>query len=145
MLHEAVYCQGEASNWSAARVAAERGDMDPLANSFMFTGEAIMPWYFDEDPALVPLREVAELLARKADWPALYDPARLARNEVPVAATAYFDDIYVDHGLASETAAAVRGLKLWETGDYHHDGLRADGEKIFATLLAMARGGSAPA
>ncbi|MCB8794028.1 proline iminopeptidase, partial [Escherichia coli] len=82
VLHEAVYCQGEASNWSAARVAAERGDMDPLANSFMFTGEAIMPWYFDEDPALVPLREVAELLARKADWPALYDPARLARNEV---------------------------------------------------------------
>ncbi|MDN5668931.1 MAG: alpha/beta hydrolase [Renibacterium salmoninarum] len=145
VLHEAVYCQGEASNWSAARVAAERGDMDALADSFMFTGEAIMPWYFDEDPALVPLREVAELLARKADWPALYDPARLARNEVPVAATAYFDDIYVDHGLASETAAAVRGLKLWETGDYHHDGLRADGEKIFATLLAMARGGSAPA
>lgn len=144
VLHESIYCQGESSGWSAARIAAERGDMDPLADSFLFTGEAIMPWYFDEDPALLPLREVAELLARKSDWPALYDAEQLARNTVPVAATAYFDDIYVDHGLATETAAAVRGLKLWETGEYHHDGLRADGEKIFATLLAMVRGGTAP-
>lgn len=145
LLHEAVYCQGESSNWSACRIAAERGDLDPLADSFLFTGEAIMPWYFAEDPALVPLREVAELLAQKADWPELYDAQQLAANRVPVAATAYFDDIYVDHGLAAETAAAVRGLKLWQTGDYHHDGLRADGEKVFATLLAMLRGGSAPA
>ncbi|MCW1249097.1 alpha/beta hydrolase [Acaricomes phytoseiuli] len=139
VLHESIYCQGQASGWSAARVAAERGDMDPLGEEFHFTGEAVMPWYFTEDPALAPLAEVAEILASKSDWPALYDPARLAATQVPVAATAYFDDIYVDHGLAAETAAAVRGLQLWQTGEYHHDGLRADGERIFAKLLAMTR------
>ncbi|NYE94147.1 proline iminopeptidase [Psychromicrobium silvestre] len=140
VLHESIYCQGEASNWAAARVAAERGDMEPESVPFHFTGEAIMPWYFAEDPALIPLAEVAEILARKEDWPALYDLEQLSHNQVPVAATAYFDDIYVDHGLASETASVVAGLKLWETGEYHHDGLRADGEKIFSTLLKLARG-----
>ncbi|WP_394940909.1 alpha/beta fold hydrolase [Psychromicrobium sp. YIM B11713] len=140
VLHESIYCQGEASRWAAARVAEERGDLAPDSVPFNFTGEAIMPWYFEEDPALRPLREVAELVAQDSDWPALYDLEQLARNDVPVAATAYFDDIYVDHGLAVETARSVRGLKLWETGEYHHDGLRADGEKIFATLKQLARG-----
>lgn len=144
VLHESVYCQGEASNWSAARVAATRPDFAPTAEKLMFTGEAIMPWYFEQDPALIPLRDAAEALAQRIEWPALYDLEQLAQNSVPVAATAYFDDIYVDHTLAVETAASVRGLKLWETGEYHHDGLRADGEKIFATLLAMTRGASAP-
>lgn len=139
LLHEAIYCQGQASAWSAERIAAERPDMDPLGAQFQFTGEAIMPWYFTEDPALAPLRETAELLAAATDWPVLYDPQQLARNDVPVAAVAYLHDVYVDHDLATETAAAVHGLKLWETDEYHHDGLQADGEKIFATLLSMVR------
>ncbi|AJT40844.1 alpha/beta fold hydrolase [Psychromicrobium lacuslunae] len=142
VLHEACYGQGAASNWSAARIAAERGDFAPDSIPFRFTGEAIMPWYFDEDPALQPLQEVAELIAQKDDWPDLYDLDQLAHNQVPVAATAYFDDIYVDHGLAVQTARAVQGLQLWETGEYHHDGLRADGEKIFATLRGLLRNGS---
>lgn len=139
VLHEACYGQGAATNWAAARIAAERGDFAPDSVPFRFTGEAIMPWYFEEDPALQPLQEVAEIIAQKSDWPELYDLGQLARNQVPVAATAYFDDIYVDHGLAVQTARAVQGLQLWETGDYHHDGLRADGEKIFATLRELLR------
>ncbi|HSU70361.1 MAG TPA: alpha/beta hydrolase, partial [Micrococcaceae bacterium] len=51
----------------------------------------------------------------------------------------YRDDIYVDHGLSMETAAAVKGLQAWETADYHHDGIAEDGEAIFARLLRMVR------
>ena len=59
-----------------------------------------MPWYFEQDPALVPLAETAELLAAKDDWGPLYDPGRLALNEVPVAAAVYRDDIFEDWDLS---------------------------------------------
>lgn len=139
VLHEAIYAQGEASDWAASHVAEQRPEFSPDAPDLLFTGEAIMPWYFEQDPALVPLNEVAQRLAQRVDWPELYNLAQLAKNAVPVAATAYLDDIYVDHTLAVETARQVNNLRLWETDAYHHDGLRADGEKIFATLLDMAR------
>jgi hypothetical protein len=100
----------------------------------------VYPWYFDQDPALRPLREAAALLAVKPDWKPLYDVARLAANTVPVAAAVYADDIYVDRDLSLETAAAVRGLQVWETPDFHHDGIADDGEGIFNRLLGMARG-----
>jgi hypothetical protein len=61
----------------------------------LFTGEMIYPWLFELDPALRPLRHAAEELAVRADWPALYDPARLAANQVPAAAAVYFHDMYV--------------------------------------------------
>ena len=76
---------------------------------------------------------------RKSDWPPLYDAERLALNTVPVAAAVYSDDIYVDRELSLETAAAVRGLQVWETADFHHDGIADDGEAIFGRLLGMVR------
>jgi proline iminopeptidase len=99
----------------------------------------VYPWYFDQDPALVPLREVAELLAAKEDWGPLYDVHRLATNTIPVAAAVYQDDIYVDHDLSMETASAVRGLQPWVTADFHHDGIGEDGEGIFRRLLGLVR------
>ncbi len=140
LLHESIYAQGNASNWSAWRVLDQYPRFQPGDDAPLLTGEMVYPWYFDQDPALVPLAEVAQLLAVRPDWPALYDPAQLARNTVPVAAAVYLDDIYVDHDLSMETAAAVRGLQSWETADYHHDGISEDGEEIFARLLGMCRG-----
>jgi proline iminopeptidase len=99
----------------------------------------VYPWYFEQDPALRPLRNVARLLAAKSDWKPLYDAGRLAANTVPVAAAVYSEDIYVDRDLSLETAAAVRGLQVWETADFHHDGIADDGEGIFARLLGMVR------
>ena len=84
-------------------------------------------------------RAAAQLLAEHA-WPRLYDADRLARNEVPVAATVYLDDMYVDRALAEDTALRVRGLRAWITNEYAHNGLRADGERIMGRLLDMARG-----
>ena len=72
------------SGWAAERVRAEFPEFDASgAGPLLFTGEMIYPWQFDEDPALVPLREAADLLARRDDWPALYDVDRLADNDRP--------------------------------------------------------------
>ncbi|MCQ9164713.1 alpha/beta fold hydrolase [Arthrobacter sp. STN4] len=141
LMHESIYVQGEASNWAAARVLAAHPEFHPDAEEPLLTGEAVYPWYFEQDPALAPLREVAGLLAaRTAGWGPLYDLAQLGRNTVPAAAAVYTDDIYVDHGISLATAAAVQGLQVWETSDFHHDGIADDGEGIFAQLLGMVRG-----
>jgi hypothetical protein len=94
---------------------------------------------FDADPALRPLRETAGVLAARTDWPALYDPARLAANEVPAAALIYADDLYVDRAFSEETAGQIAGLRSWLTDEYEHNGLRADGARILDRLLALAR------
>ncbi|MCQ1995568.1 alpha/beta fold hydrolase [Arthrobacter sp. zg-Y1171] len=140
VMHESIYGQGEATNWAAERVLESFPEFEPTATEPLFTGEMVYPWYFDEDPALVPLRGTAELLARKSDWDPLYDTAQLARNTVPVAAAVYTDDIYVDRELSMETAGAVKGVQVWETADFHHDGIADDGEAIFNRLLGMVRG-----
>ncbi|WP_309074425.1 alpha/beta fold hydrolase [Paenarthrobacter sp.] len=139
VLHESIYGQGEATNWSAWRVLEDYPEFKPEAEEPLLTGEMVYPWYFDQDPALVPLRDVAEELAARKDWKPLYDPTRLASNTVPVAAAVYKDDIYVDHDLSLETAAAVRGLQTWVTSDFHHDGLGEDGEGVFGRLFGMVR------
>ncbi|WP_142063624.1 alpha/beta fold hydrolase [Pseudarthrobacter sp. B4EP4b] len=140
LMHESIYGQGEATHWSAWRILREFPEFRPDADPLLLTGEMVYPWYFDQDPALRPLREVAELLAAKPDWKPLYDAGRLAANTVPVAAAVYSDDIYVDRNLSLKTAAAVRGLQVWETPDFHHDGIADDGEGIFNRLMGMVRG-----
>ncbi|WP_307038190.1 alpha/beta fold hydrolase [Arthrobacter sp. B3I4] len=140
LLHESIYGQDEATDWAALRVLQDYPEFRPDAAAPLLTGEMVYPWYFDQDPALQPLRTVAQLLAEKNDWKPLYDAERLALNTVPVAAAVYSDDIYVDRDLSLETAAGVRGLRVWETDKFHHDGIADDGEAIFGRLLGMVRG-----
>ncbi|MEU3734989.1 alpha/beta fold hydrolase [Streptomyces sp. NPDC033538] len=145
LVHEAIYGQdARPTNWSAERVRAEFPRFDAakaLAGDepLMFTGESIHPWMFDCDPALRPLRETADLLAARTDWTPLYDPARLAANEVPAAAAVYHDDMYVDTGHALSTARTIRGLRTWVTDEFEHDGVRAGGPRVLDRLLALAR------
>jgi predicted phosphohydrolase len=73
-------------------------------------------------------------------WPRLYDAERLAHNEVPVAATVYVDDLYVESAFAIETARAIRGLRPWVTNEFEHNGLRADGERVVGRLIDLVRG-----
>ncbi|MFF3752590.1 alpha/beta fold hydrolase [Streptomyces sp. NPDC002018] len=146
VLHEAIYAQdGRPTDWAAERVRGEFARFDAaktLAGEgpLYFTGETIHPWHFEADPALRPLRETAGLLAARTDWPALYDTARLAANEVPVAAIVYHDDMYVDTEHSLRTARAIRGLRTWVTDEYEHDGLRAGAPRVLDRLLALARG-----
>ncbi|MFE3517474.1 alpha/beta fold hydrolase [Streptomyces sp. NPDC059166] len=146
LMHESIYGQGGSpTRWAAERVRAEFPQFDAAAalageGPLLFTGESIHPWHFDVDPALRPLRETAELLAERTDWPVLYDAERLAANEVPVAAVVYHDDMYVDTAHALRSASAIRGLRTWVTSEYEHDGVRAGGERVLDRLLALVRG-----
>jgi proline iminopeptidase len=145
LMHESIYGQGRPTDWAAWRVLRDYPEFHPDAEPLLLTGEMVYPWYFEQDPSLEPLRDVAELLAAKPDWKPLYDSKRLAVNSVPAAAAVYRDDIYVDRELSLETAAAVRGLQVWETSEFHHDGISDDGEAIFGRLLGMVRSAGGPA
>ena len=140
VMHESIYCQEEASRWSAQRLRDELPQLDPRARPFCFTGEMIYPWMFELDAALRPLRPVAELLAAEAGWPRLYDLERLRRNEVPCAAVVYHGDMYVPAELSLETAARIGRLRLWVTNEHEHDGLRQSGERVLGRLIELARG-----
>jgi hypothetical protein len=106
----------------------------------LFTGEMIYPWMLEHDPVLRPLREAAEILAERDDWPSLYDPARLAASEVPATAAVYYGDMYVPREFSMRTAAAIGGLRTWVTSEYEHDGLRVSSGKVLDRLIAMNRG-----
>jgi pimeloyl-ACP methyl ester carboxylesterase len=145
LLHEACYAQGRATRWAAQRIRAEFDALDPgpaIAGiaPLLFTGEMIYPWMIEADPVLRPLREAAGILAERDDWPPLYDPARLAANEVPVAAAVYYDDMYVDREFAMQTARAIRGLQTWVTSEYSHDGLRVSDGAVLNRLIEMCHG-----
>ena len=104
-----------------------------------FTAEMIYPWMFREFGALTPFADAAQRLAER-EWPRLYDPQRLAHNEVPAAAAIYAQDAYVPRAFSEETAGQVRGLHAWLTSEYEHNGLRADGERVLGRLIDLARG-----
>ena len=123
---------------------AEDPAFDPAARPLLLTGEMIYPWMFDEVAALRPFRAAAEALAARGDWADLYDLDVLARNEVPVEAAVYFDDMFVDAGLSLETAARVGNVRTWVTNEFEHDGLRTG--DVFSRLRdrLAARGGPLP-
>ncbi|WP_432483850.1 alpha/beta fold hydrolase [Kineococcus esterisolvens] len=146
VLHESIYAQGPvtggATRWAAHRVRDEFGEFSlnaPPGAPFRFTGEHVYPWQFEEDPALVPLRGAAELLAGREDLTPLYDPEVLAGNAVPVAAAVYVDDMFVPYALSARTAREVRGVRTLVTNAYQHDGLRLDGRRLLDGLLELVR------
>jgi pimeloyl-ACP methyl ester carboxylesterase len=134
VLHEASWADGGATRWSAERVLPPEFEAPHL-----FTGEHVYSWMFEDYGALAPLREAAQLLAEH-EWPRLYDPDRLERNDVPVAAAIYAEDMYVERAFSEETAAQIRGARAWITNEYQHNGLRVEGERILSRLIDLARG-----
>lgn len=140
ILHEAIYAEGQASNWAADRVRAEYPELNwTPGQDLAFTGEMVYPWMFEQFRELVPLKEAAHLLAKKADWGPLYDPAQLARNPVPVACAVYADDMYVEFDFCRETLKGLGSSRAWITNEYEHNGLRADGEYILDRLIRLNR------
>lgn len=133
ILHEASYSDGFATNWSAHRMLPQEFRDDPT----LFTGEHVYPWMGEDFGALAPLSEAAELLA-KHEWPTLYDAEVLRHNEVPAAASVYYDDLYVESTFSMRTAATVRGLRPWITNEYEHGGLRVGGGKVLGRLFDLA-------
>jgi pimeloyl-ACP methyl ester carboxylesterase len=135
VLHEAIYCQGRSSRWSAERIRHELPEFDPGADQPLFTGEMIYPWMFDEYRHLRPLKAAAELLAVEEDWPPLYDVEALRANEVTAAAVVFANDMYVERAFSEETAQTIQGLRVWVTDKYEHDGLRQHGDELLDRLI----------
>jgi pimeloyl-ACP methyl ester carboxylesterase len=133
-VHEACYADGGATRWSADRLLPEE-----FGEELWFTGEHIFRWMWEDYGALRSHRAAADILAEH-DWPRLYDPEQLARNEVPASATIYVDDPYVDRAFAEETARQIRGMRPWITNEYLHNGLRAGGEHLLGRLIDLIKG-----
>ncbi|KAL7927698.1 Alpha/Beta hydrolase protein [Trichoderma austrokoningii] len=152
VLQEALYCDGpgNASNWSAHRVGQSLDqfswlskDNDSITSStpadqpILFSGEMVFPLHFATYPELISLRAVAEQLANATDWPALYDIDQLRKNEVPVYAASFIHDMYVDYGLAKDTADLIAGVKTFETNVMYHNALRAKAEEVIQHLFNL--------
>ncbi|KAL8297505.1 hypothetical protein RB600_002478 [Gaeumannomyces tritici] len=163
ILHEAIYCDGpgSSSSWAAQRVGkglerfgwlsgagGKEGDVAAAAafaaaadesssRPPFFSGEMIFPLHFETYPELARMSAAAEILARADDWGPLYNEGQLARNQVPLYAASYIEDLYVDYGFARETAAKVKGTKVFETNVVYHNGLRARSDEILGQLLRL--------
>ncbi|KAG8630327.1 hypothetical protein KVT40_001946 [Elsinoe batatas] len=139
VLHEPIYTVGKKAGWAAQKVreelpqfAMERLDsIEPL----LFTGEMIFPWMFDDCPELSKMKDVAEKVAQDEDWPELYDLEQLKKNEVPVYAAAYTEDMYVDFDFSKETAAAIKGCKMFSTNVMYHNAIREKKEVVDQLFL----------
>ncbi|MEU5693197.1 alpha/beta fold hydrolase [Actinosynnema sp. NPDC020468] len=133
VLQESIYGQGAPTRWAAQRTRPDGGD------PARFTGEMVYPWMFEEQGALRPFARAAHELAERS-WAPLYDLDRLARNEVPVAAAVYHDDMYVDTGHSLDTARRVGSVRAWVTNEWEHDGVNASGGKVLSRLMDLAAG-----
>src|SRR6266550_202003 len=111
-------------------------DSTEIAQEGYFTAEHVYPWMWDDYSGLRGHKAAANLLADHT-WPRVYDPDRLRHNEVPVAATIYANDLYVERTFAEETAATIRGLRPWVTDEFEHNGLRADPDRVLGRLIDL--------
>jgi pimeloyl-ACP methyl ester carboxylesterase len=141
ILQEPCFAQGPTPTaWAAQRIMAEHPRFAEDADPLLFTGEMIYPWMFEEVKALRPFAAAAEILADWTEWPTLYDPARLAANQVPLAAVVYHDDMYVPAELSLRTLNQVGNARAWVTNEFEHDGVNASGDVVLSRLMDMNAG-----
>ncbi|KAG6873844.1 hypothetical protein C0995_010456 [Termitomyces sp. Mi166 len=125
VLHEPIYCQGRASNWSAERVLE---DYPQYSWSHMKMHDDQSPIFsdmLDDYIGLRPLKGSARLLAKYTDWPPLYNEAQLAENTVKVT--------------AATTASAVQNLEQYISNQHHHSALRRETEFILKKLFELSK------
>jgi pimeloyl-ACP methyl ester carboxylesterase len=149
LLHESIYCDANGpSDWAAERVSKSLTEYQwvtlapPSAQTVRetplhFSGEMVYRWMFDVYPELHALKPVADILASYEGWGGLYDEWQLARNEVPVYAATYTEDMYVDFGLVQESIGKVKGVKQWVTSGCYHDAVRSKSGEVMRELFAL--------
>jgi hypothetical protein len=131
------------SRFDYRRTCLSALDSEPV----LFFGEMIFPWMVEDFAELsgVGLQELAQSLALKSDWGALYNPenisAALSDGRCRVAMACYYDDLYVDFEASMKVSSGpLSKAKIFITNEYQHSGLRDDGASIFAKLHGMAMG-----
>ncbi len=60
-----------------------------------------------------------------------------ARNEVPLYAATFVDDMYVDFDLAQDTANLVKNCKQYITNSMYHNAIRARTDDVLKELFAL--------
>ncbi|MCH9275537.1 alpha/beta hydrolase [Bifidobacterium amazonense] len=138
-LQEFIYANGEMDGpirWAAQRVRDTKPEFGPDVRPLNFTGEAMFPWMFEQERALRPFKPAMDLLMEDTTFGVIYDAAQLERNEVPLQAAVYFDDMYVDSGLQLDTLSRVGRSHAWVTNEFEHDGNH--GDRVFRHLYAEA-------
>ncbi|MDF7664023.1 alpha/beta fold hydrolase [Bifidobacterium sp. ESL0763] len=143
-LQEFIYADGELDEpigWAAQQVRDEHPEFAVDHRPLLFTGEAMFPWMFEQERALRPFRAAMDVLMADTHFGKVYDPLRLKRNEVPLQAAVYYDDMYVDSGMQLDTLSRVGNSHAWVTNEYQHDGIHHGG-RVFDHLyrLALDRG-----
>jgi pimeloyl-ACP methyl ester carboxylesterase len=138
-LQEYAYAAGAATGWAAQREYDRLPEFAAGARPVLLTAEMMFSWMFREVRCLRPFAEAADLLAAKDDWPPLYDLDRLARNEVPLCAAVYYDDLYVDSELQLRTIERVGNARAWVTNEHEHDGLHS-APAVLERLFDMGAG-----
>ncbi|KAK9380980.1 Alpha/Beta hydrolase protein [Kockiozyma suomiensis] len=145
-VHEAIYCQKEASNWSAERLRSQYAQyfnfehIEALADesrAIYFTGEMIYRSMFDDYVELRQLKNVADMLALKSDWAPLYNIEALNKTTSHVSAVSYFNDPYVDLELSIKAAAEIKGCRQWITSEFLHNGLTMNPTRILGELFRL--------
>ncbi|KXT03144.1 hypothetical protein AC578_7729 [Pseudocercospora eumusae] len=138
ILHEPIYCEGQAPNWSAQRMLDEYPEFNiDTEGPVLFTGEMIYPWMFEDYSELRKVQDVANRVAADAEWPALFDEQQLAKNEVPVYAASYLEDMYVASDLALQTAKKIKGCKVFTTNVMFHNAVRSKTDEVVGQVLKL--------
>ncbi|KFI87181.1 MULTISPECIES: alpha/beta fold hydrolase [Bifidobacterium] len=142
-LQEFIYANGEMDEpirWAAQRVRDRHPEFGTETRPLNFTGEAMFPWMFEQESTLRPFKPAMDVLMEDTRFGVIYDEDQLARNEVPLQAAVYFDDMYVDSGMQLDTLSRVGNSHYWTTNEFEHDGLH--GSVVFKHLWdeALNRG-----
>ncbi|KAL2416753.1 GPI transamidase component GPI16 [Exophiala dermatitidis] len=141
VLHGSIYAQSAAPRWAFDRILQEfpefQVNLDGPYARVLFTGEMVFRRAFQDYGELRPLAAAAELMESKNNWDALYDLEQLRRNEVPVYAAIYVEDMYVDFNFSRQAASLVKGCKTFITNMLYHDAVRAKTADIMKQLFAL--------
>ncbi|KAK5046364.1 hypothetical protein LTR84_008165 [Exophiala bonariae] len=148
LVHGPLYAQGTKSNWVFDRVISEHEFSSDFAHRLeksedrdgakqYFTGEMVFKSVFDDHIELHNLRDAAELLEQKTDWPSLYNVDQLSKNNVPVYAAVFVDDMYVDFGFSSDTAKTIQGCKTFVTNVMYHDAVRSKTAEVLKGVFDL--------
>lgn len=65
----------------------------PIAEFKQANMKQIFSWMFEDYSELRKIQDVANRVAADSDWPALFDEEQLSKNEVPVYAAVYQEDV----------------------------------------------------
>ena len=138
-LQEFIYANGELErpiDWAAQRVRDTMPRFSTDARPLLLTGEAVFPWMFEQEKQLKPFRGAVETMMQDTRFGVIYDEGQLARNEVPLRAAVYFDDMYVDSSLSLDTLSRIGNACAWVTNEFEHDGVH--GATVFRRLFDEA-------